>query len=370
MAKELKDLIAESKETLNQFWKEIEDIGSKGTLSDVINDETLKNAIKRAVNSDTKTYRYVLPTQIVAKMVDSSLDSRCLQVIRGGIGTFDARSICHSVIVPFDKQNDSVLGGSPEPYVNNPLRQPEVTSQYRNKQKDKAGWDDLCEILKSIENQNDKSFTELVFKQTLIEIYKRLADVHVTYPVPKRISLNQCISLITIFLSEQSGGDRVQAIASALFLTVGNNFSLYSDVRRANINAADASSGQVADLECISANGEIILAVEVKDRDLTINQIKDKLPKIRAQKVTEILFIVQQGIAKGDEEDICELIDKEFVSGQNIYVFDLLTMAKSLLALLGEEGRESFLDFVGKELDRYRSDIIHRKVWANLLSQF
>lgn len=343
MSKELKDIIAESKDALNRLWNEIEDMANRGTLLDVINDDTLKNAIQRAINSNTKTYRYVLPTQILAKLVDPSLDSRCLQVIRAGKGAFDARSICHSVIVPFDKQNDSVLGGSPEPYVNNPLRQPEVTSQYRNKQKDKDGWDDLCDILKSVEDHNDKSFTELALKQTLIEIYKRLTNIRVTYPVPKRISLNQCITLITMSLSEQSGGDRVQAIASA---------------------------GQVADLECISESGDIILAVEVKDRDLTINQIKDKLPNMRAQKVTEILFIAQQGIAKEDEDDVTTLIDKEFISGQNIYVFDLMSLSKSLLALLGESGRGIFLDFVGKELDRYRSDITHRRAWANLLSQF
>lgn len=370
MPKELNDLIVESKEILNRLWNEIEDLASKGTLPDAITDEKLKSAIQRAVNSNTKTYRYVLPTQILAKVADSSLDSRCLQVIRGGKGAFDARSICHSVIVQFDKQNDFVLGGSPEPYVNNPLRQPEVSPQYRNKQKDKSGWDDLCEVLKSIEDQNDKLFTELALKQTLIEIYKRLTNVRVTYPVPKRISLNQCITLITMFLSEQSGGDRVQAIVSALFLAVGNSFSLYSDVRRANINAADASSGQVADLECVSESGNIILAVEVKDRDLTINQIKDKLPNMRAQKVTEILFIAQQGIAKSDEDEVSALIEKEFVSGQNIYVFDLMGLAKSLLALLGENGRRLFLDIIGRELDRYRSDITHRRAWANLLSSF
>lgn len=369
MPKELNDLIVESRKNLDYFWKEVEGLAREGRLFDTVADEPLRDAIQRAINSNTKTYRYVLPAQVVAKLTDGSLDCRCLQVLRGGSGAFDARSVCHSVIVPFDQQNDFVLGGSPEPYVNNPLRQPEVTPQYRHKQKDKRGWDDLCLVLESVEDKNDPAFTQIVFKQTLIEIYKRLAGVRVVYPVPRRVSFRQGLRLIERFITGQSGGERVQVVASALFLTIGQRFSLYADVRRANINAADASSGQVADLECVSSDGEIVLAVEVKDRDLTVSQIQDKLAGMRAQKVTEILFIAQQGVAKGDEEQASALIEKEFVSGQNIYIFDLLKLLSSILALLGESGRKMFLDFVGQELDRHRSDIAHRRAWANLLSQ-
>ncbi len=370
MPKELKNLIEESERKINSLWKEIESLAQKGILPDESVEETIKEAIRRSVNSATKTYRYVLPTQLVAKLVDTSLDCRCLQVVRGGRGAFDARSLCHSVIVPFDKHNDFVLGGSPEPYVNNPLRQPEVTPQYRHKQKDKIGWDDLCMVLDSVEKRKTKTYTRKILKQTLVEIYRRLASVSVIYPIPKRISLRQCMSLVEMFVSEQSGGDRLQAVASALFLAIGKRFSLYSEVRRGNINAADASSGQIADLECIAESGEIALAVEVKDRELTINQIRGKLPSMRAKRVAEILFIAQRGIADGEEGDVATLIEKEFVSGQNIYVFESMNLTQSFLAILGENGRRVFLELVAQELDTYRSDITHRRAWANLLSQF
>jgi hypothetical protein len=223
-------------------------------------------------------------------------------------------------------------------------------------------------VLDAVEKRNDSAFAQRVFRQTLIEIRVRLSSVHVVYPVPKRVSLARCGSLIDSFLSEQSGGDRLQAVASALFVAVGERFMLYSEVRRANINAADASSGQIADLECVTTEGAIVLAVEVKDRDLTIKQVRDILPNIRAQRVSEFFFIAQRGIAKGDEPDVTELIEKEFASGQNIYVFDLSSLARSFLALLGESGRRLLLESVGRELDRFRSEIVHRRAWANLLA--
>jgi hypothetical protein len=104
-------------------------------------------AIVRSINSKTKTYRYVIPTQILAKVVEPALDCRSIQEGASLAGAFDGRTICHSVIVPFDRANHNVLGGSTEPYVNNPLRIASVTAAFRGAQKNKEGFDDLCLVL-------------------------------------------------------------------------------------------------------------------------------------------------------------------------------------------------------------------------------
>jgi hypothetical protein len=76
-------------------------------------------------------------------------------------GSFDARTVAHQVIVPFDQANESVLGGAPEPYVNNPVRVPEVSARYRAPQKNKEDWDKLCELLNLVQQRNSKKFSEL-----------------------------------------------------------------------------------------------------------------------------------------------------------------------------------------------------------------
>jgi hypothetical protein len=120
-------------------------------------------------------------------------------------------------------------------------------------------------------------------------------------------------------------------------------------------------------LECVSKQGTIVLAVEVKDRELTVSQIRNKIPGIREKQVSEIFFIAQQGIASADKQEISGVIEHEFVSGHNVYVTDLISLARVVLALLGEQGRRAFLAEVGNQLDKYRSDINHRRAWANLL---
>lgn len=359
--------VDEATAVLNRVWSEICNLAKEEQLQDWFPEEALVESVRSAVNSSTKSYRYVLPTQLVAKLADLSLDCRCLQAGRGTPGSFDARTIAHGVIVPFDQANDNVLGGSPEPYVNNPLRVPEVSDRYRKAQRNQRDWNHLCNVLSIVEKKRDAVFTELVLKQVLTEIYRRLSGVHVVYPTPKRISLNKSIELIENYLAEHSGGDRLLALASALFVVIGRRFGLYSEVRRASITAADVATGMLADLECISEQGDVVLVVEVKDRELTINQLRDKIPDIRERQISEIFFIAQQGIASNDEEKITQLVNHEFTSGHNVYVTDLVSLSRTVLALLGEQGRRDFLAEVGIQLDTYHSDISHRRTWAKLL---
>ena len=133
-------LVEAAAATLQEIWASVLSAAEDGPPSDAIeeDDGELLESIRLSVNSNTKTYRYVLPTQLLAKIADPALDCRSLQAGADRTGSFDARTIAHQVIVPFDQANDRVLGGSPEPYVNNPVRVSEVSERHRNPQKTKG----------------------------------------------------------------------------------------------------------------------------------------------------------------------------------------------------------------------------------------
>lgn len=208
-----------------------------------LEDPKLSTAIRDGLQATSKSYHYVLPTQLIAKHVDGSLDARCIQARRGGQGAFDARSVAHEVIVPFDAANQNVLGGAPSPYINNPLRVSEVSldPKVRAQQKDKAGWDALCAVLDAVGAQNNSEYTRRVLGQVQVEIARLLERVKVTYPVPRRIAGEATVQLLKRFLEARSGGDRSQAIATALFRVMGARFGLFADVRRFSTNAPDAT---------------------------------------------------------------------------------------------------------------------------------
>jgi len=346
---------------LERAWTE--SIGSAGSHSTV--PDEIQEAVRRCINSPTKTYRYVLPTQTLAKVVEPALDSRSLQEGSGLDGSFDARSLCHAVVVPFDRANHSVLGGAPEPYVNNPLRIPGILPEHRGAQKNKAGFDDLCNVVDFLEANPNSAGS--ILDCIVGEMRTRLGAVQVVYPVPNRASLKQTQLVVEGFLRERTGGVRLQAVSTAIFRTIGVHFRLYHHVDSARIHAADASTGSVADLTCCDEHHEIVLAVEVKDRELQIRHVQDKLPAVREQGVRELLFVVTSGIAESDMEPVQDLIEREFVTGQNVYAVPFDRFFESCLILFGEMGRREFLVHVGQAIDDIKADLIHRQAWRDLL---
>ncbi len=178
--------------------------------------------------------------------------------------------------------------------------------------------------------------------------------------------MKKTAEVIQAFLSEHSGGDRLLALSAALFTIVGRRFQLYEQVRRGKITAADQPSGMLADLECIAKDGRIVLAVEVKDRQITISQLRAKLRNIREKQVSEIFFVAQ-GTVLSEQEELEALVDREFTSGQNVYVTDLIALSTAVLSIVGEDGRRDFLMETAHQLDAYKSDITHRRAWASIL---
>ncbi|MBM4026011.1 MAG: restriction endonuclease, SacI family [Planctomycetes bacterium] len=360
--------VEQCKEFLRSEWEVVVASLEAGVFCDPLlpENEALRDHIVACLTSQTKSYRYVLPTQVLCKCVDPSVDSHSLQAGYDQPGAFDARTIAHKVIVPFDQESHRVLGGSPEPYVNNPLRCPAVTARYRTQQKNREDWDRLIAVLDVVEEAGTEELTRNVFDQILAEIYRLLAGVRVAYPTPNRISLAQTMDMVKEFTGARSGGDRAEAVCTALFRAIACEFGLFDEILRQKVNVADSTSGMGADVEC-RLHGVVVLLVEVKDRALTMTQLDSKLDGARARRISEILFLVEQGISREDRPEVQERIKNEFGSGQNAYVSSFEDFSRGVLILLGEKGRVRFLSFVGEELERAGSDITHRRAWAQLL---
>lgn len=355
---------------LRQRWQEItsrfEANESDESMEPLALNQDLILLIRDCLQSTTLSYHYVLPTQLLAKAVNPELDAHAVQAGYPGPGAFDARTVAHDVIVPFDREHERVLGGSPEPYVNNPLRVPGITQDHRGPQKNKADWDKLVMVLDAVQASTDPTFARTVFDQVLVEIHRLLDRVTVAYPTPSRISLERTNHLIDEYLAARSGGERMETVCAALFRVIGRRFALFDEVRRETVTASDIASGMSGDIECLSG-GRVILVVEVKDRELTLVQLDTTLDAVRARHITELLVVAEQGKESHNEDAIDSRIQSEFTSGQNVYVVRFAEFALGVLILFGENGRVELLNEVGNELERSNARIEHRRAWADLL---
>lgn len=324
--------------------------------------------IDRLVNSSYVAIRYCLPTQLLGKLTDNKLDALCLQ--KGTTeddSCWDPRGFASKVIVSWVAENQNVLGSSADPYVGKPLRKPRIEESPRNV-KGREEWTLLYKILEEVERKSSTSFTKKKLLQTLTSIRSCLDDMTFEYPVPERLSLEQTQYLINRFLTEPSGGDRGLSVAAALFETFKTYFNIYREVKRHKINVSDVSSGNSGDIECIDDENQVRLAIEVKERNVTVRDLRSSILKARNSSLTELL-INAPGVKADEENEVKELISKTWASGTNVYTLTIDELIKVGLSLAGENGRINFIKNVGEQLDQYNTQPINRKRWKEMLEE-
>lgn len=355
-------------ELIEMHWRIVVDEASAKAGVRYLDDASLCTAIDKSINHRQVAFRFCLPVQLLGKITNPALDIMRLQKKKGDssdITGWDARSLASKVVAPFNQRQENILGTSSDPYVGNPMRIPRMVRDDPSK-KDIAGWNTLVDVLERVESSGDNAFTEAVFHQVLLEMFRRQKSLRFVYSLPPRLSLESTLEIAGRFIKEKSGGDRILALSGALFDAIGIHFGLYAKVDRARINASDEATGLAADLECVNADGKIVLAVEVKDRILTMSDIEGTLRKSRQRKIRDIFFTAP-GIRSDEKIAIDERIQSAFGSGQNLYIFDFFDLARSVLSLGGESIRITFLQKVGEHLDLWNTQPSHRQAWKRLL---
>lgn len=316
--------------------------------------------VARLLESGGLSMRYCLLTQTLGKATDSSLDILCLQKEGGGTGQWDPRSFCQRVVVPWVAEQQGVLGDSPDPYVNNPLRRPSLTTP--KSLQAAADWQALTALLADAQ---DNGRVPALLADILRAIRQRMERMSFSYPVPRRVSAAQVVALVSGFLSAKSGGDRGLAVTAALFSVIGQTFGLYDEIRRGRINAADRASGSAGDIECVKA-GHIRLVVEVKERRFGEQDVRIALDKTRRLHIDELLMCTHGPLAV-EAGGIAGVVSAAWASGTNIHDATLQDLLRGLLPLLGEVGIRAFVTAIGQQLDAYGSDARHKTTWKRAL---
>lgn len=124
----------------------------------VYQDDTIGVSIDFILRGSHKTYRYVLVTALLAKSTNKDVDILSLQAKDDSAGAYDARSLCHKVIVPFERSTyPNSLGGSNEPFLNKPARFQRLakTNAVRSGN-DSETLESLIKILSEIQRQRNK----------------------------------------------------------------------------------------------------------------------------------------------------------------------------------------------------------------------
>lgn len=256
----------------------------------------MQQLIEQILASNEITFKYILVTGYLAKVVNKSINARALQVKSKLKGAYDARSLCHKVVVGFEKTKGNLFGLSNEPFVNKPARHPEhdgKNSQLRNKV--------IAQKLhEALEMANSRKPTDNY--NGLIHIL-RIGHQHaVDYKVAKvavKTNLVKVTKFITDFLSEADGGSRLVSIWGAIMALISENGNIV-------VNSPNASDkfGKIAGDVQMYYNGVLLAASECKHRPLNLDDVKHGIKKAKDKGVPEYHFIIAAGLERGQEQNI------------------------------------------------------------------
>ena len=348
-------------ELLERHWREV--AGGDGPPD--IPDRT-RHAIAQLIASETVAFSYCLPTQLLGKLTDHRFDALCLQRGDNGESQWDPRGFAASVVVPWVTNNQNVLGNSHDPYVSNPLRQPRILAAPPNvKANTLPLWSALHGVLSEVEVRDNPDYTRDVFRAVLQEIYDKLQSQQFEYPVLGRPSLEQILYLVSEIIGASQAGEHAMSVVAALLSVVGRRFGLWDQVNREASTTTDQASGMVGDIEC-RREGRLVFAVEVKERHITLADVRSFEAKLARKALTEALLSAP-GPSPAESEDIRKRVRLMWRQGTNLYQYAIESLVGVLMSLAGETGRKEFIEEIGKQLDRYAKPA-GRLAWSDLLN--
>lgn len=361
--------VERSKETLERLWSEVSKL-PKERLYEVtfVEDRNIVDCIKDIVRGRNKSYKYALVTQVLAKMSNPLVNALALQKKAQIQGSFDARSFCRKVVVEFEKAHfRGIIGGAEDPYVSKPLRHPMISldEQIFSHIRDKEGWKKLYYVLKAVQEKNDKSFTENVLKQILLEIRKIKEELETEIPMEAILSdipAHKLKQAVDMFLKTPSEGARAQSLVYALMRVLNKKVNVFGKIESSRSTVADTYARKMADIECFGKDGSIKVGISVTE-SLDSRKLREELDKAIERRLSKLIIIAHK--IKSDE-NFRKVLDT-YKDKVDFVVNDLNSFILTLTTLLNEKMRREFLVEVARVLEEL-GYLEHLEAWHKTLS--
>jgi hypothetical protein len=310
------------------------------------------DAICDIISASDVTFKYILITGVLANCTDERIHPRALQAGSTLEGAYDARSLCHSVVVPFEKKFGNLWGLSNEPFLNKPARHPEHSKDnpLRNK-KLATNLHLTLDSVRAMDREDKLNTLKLILKLSSQRMESRPKPVFQT-----STNFQSAERFLTEIVKESSEGCSLVAL-------IGNFFREFSpapfEVKIHPTTNSDAYSRTAGDIE-IFRDGKIVAAIECKERRLTKEDVSHGILKAGQHAVQEYWFITSTGVLDSDAADIRNLIIDNS-NCHDLYVFELQEIVSVFTALLNPIRRGT----IGPNLASILTEDMNRSTFAS-----
>ncbi|MFA6618637.1 MAG: restriction endonuclease, SacI family [Candidatus Neomarinimicrobiota bacterium] len=307
-------------------------------------DEICKK-IKNVITGTHKTYKYVLVNGLLAKATNGKANPIALQAGAPVDGAFDARSLCHNVIVPFERDFlQNALGGSNEPFLNKPARFTHLSEDNAvRKGKDKETLLTLIYIFNSIKKSKDA----LAYLSCALELLsERITELKVLNDssIKYNPTLIEIYEFIYLFLEKSFEGETsaiiVGAIEKIYYSRLGKDYKVVAH----KVNQSGASSKETGDIDIFKGDS-LLYSIEVKDKNFTEHDVEHAFSKIIQANGKKGEFIFGAN-ATFDQEKLESKIKEFETKGFYTLLHDIYSYSKHSLMKIELYKKSEFVDSI------------------------
>lgn len=253
----------------------------------------LEQKLKSVILGSHKTYRYILVTNLLAKAVNPKANALCLQAGAPLRGAFDSRSLCHKVIVPFERDRlANSLGASNEPYLNKPARFTHLSEGNAVRdENDRAILTTLIEIANAVNDAGSgTAFQCLSCCFKLLE--KTIANNELLSTVKTIITpdLIDIYAFIGRYIEESLEGETCASIVGAVEKQFYSCLKGEYRVEVHKVNESGASSREIGDIDVYDGD-TCFYSIEVKDKAFTVYDVEHAFNKMIAAHINRGSFV-------------------------------------------------------------------------------
>ncbi|WP_289109153.1 restriction endonuclease, SacI family [Alistipes finegoldii] len=259
-------------------------------------DDAISAKIKRIILGSHLTYRYILVNALLAKATNPSVNPLYLQADTENNydKAFDARSLCHKVLVPFEREYlSNALGGSNEPFLNKPARFVSLSpTNAVRRGKDKDTLDTLIEILSDLNTDTTADRAKMYLASAMANVEERGGRQEKLYQVkPIENVTTQCVlDFIYDLTTKSQEGEICPLIVASLENAYFERMGINCMVTPHKVNESGASSNEIGDIDIFN-EGKIISSIEVKDKNFTQEDVEHAIKKFNAAGLSFSMFI-------------------------------------------------------------------------------
>lgn len=331
-------------------------------------DDDISRRIEKILNGNHKTYKYILVNGLLAKATDDSVNPLTLQAGSELEGAFDARSLCHKVLVQFERDFlHNALGGSNEPFLNKPARFPELSEKNAvRKGEDKKALLSLIHIFNHIKSSQESNAYLACALQCLndrIEKLQALNESSIIYSP----TLVEVYEFVIRFCGKSFEGETSVLIVATLeklyHASLTGNYSVVAH----KVNQSGASSKEVGDID-IFKDGFFKYAIEVKDKDFTAYDISHAFDKIIANSGEKGQFIFGPN-ANHDWHDIRPILKNYAKHGFFTFFMGIFQYSRAMLFKIGTLNKQAFVDTLIESANEINAKVEVREWIHELLTR-